>query len=350
MKTKQLNTELKPQFILNKNKVFENYNLLKTVCDEISYSWKTNIDVSKILNENETCFMSIHSVPELEQVKNKNKVWYFGFAWNNDALDTVIGKYGVKNFVVDNTDDLNVLLRYIEKKKVKVNVLLRMKLKENTIFTGKHFVFGMHVEKIKELIPQIEQHKFIDKIGVHFHRKTQNISEWSLKSEVCDALGDDILDIIDFINIGGGLPGEYKNSHIGALKGIFDKILQLKEYANSKGVKIIVEPGRFIASSAVKLKTQIIAIHSNTIFLNCSIFNGMLDTVVANVKLLVENELEKGTRYLLKGCTPDSCDILRYSVYLDNPKVGDTIVFLNCGAYNFTTDFCALKQIDVVLE
>jgi len=73
----------------------------------------------------------------------------------------------------------------------------------------------------------------------------------------------------------------------------------------------------------------------------------MLDTIVANVKLHVEGELEKGDRYLLKGCTPDSCDILRYNVYLDKPKMGDKITFLNCGAYTYTTDFCALDKIKI---
>ena len=73
----------------------------------------------------------------------------------------------------------------------------------------------------------------------------------------------------------------------------------------------------------------------------------MLDTIVANVKLHVEGELEKGERFLLKGCTPDSCDILRYNVYLDSPKVGQKIVFLNCGAYTYTTDFCTLPKIKI---
>ncbi|MBL7169437.1 MAG: decarboxylase, partial [Candidatus Aenigmarchaeota archaeon] len=40
-------------------------------------------------------------------------------------------------------------------------------------------------------------------------------------------------------------------------------------------------------------------------------------------------------------------DIFRYRVKLKNPKVGDKIVFLNAGGYNFTTDFCNLPKLDV---
>jgi len=38
-------------------------------------------------------------------------------------------------------------------------------------------------------------------------------------------------------------------------------------------------------------------------------------------------------------------DIFRYKVYLNSPKVGDKIRFLNAGAYNFSSDFCNLKKL-----
>ena len=39
-------------------------------------------------------------------------------------------------------------------------------------------------------------------------------------------------------------------------------------------------------------------------------------------------------------------DLFRYRAYLKNLKVGDKLVFLNVGAYNFTTDFCDLEKIE----
>jgi ornithine decarboxylase len=42
-------------------------------------------------------------------------------------------------------------------------------------------------------------------------------------------------------------------------------------------------------------------------------------------------------------------DIFRYRTYLDNPKVGDKIVFLNAGAYTYSTDFCNLKKLETVI-
>jgi ornithine decarboxylase len=335
-----------PKFILSKKKVFDSVNKLKEIVDEVSYSWKTNIEVGKILNESETCYQSVHSINELEQVANKNKIWYFGFAWDKDYLKILIQTYNQRNFVLDNEEDLNVLLEYIKKTNIKVNILLRMKLRENSLQTGKHYIFGMRVEKVKELLKKLKIDKNVEKIGVHFHRKTQNVSEWSLKEDVADILGEEYLKIIDIMNLGGGLPGRYKNTNDTAEEAIFTKISYLVEYLRSFKIKTFIEPGRFVASGALKLETQIIKVLDNTIFLNCSIFNGSLDTVVANVKLLIDGEKESGTKYTLKGCTPDSTDILRYSVYLENPKVGDIIIFLNCGAYTYQTNFCALDYIE----
>lgn len=340
-----------PKFVLSKNKVKSQIDKLKNHFDEISYSWKTNPQVGRIIVENhKEVFHSIHSLNELKQYLNSKgevyNVWFFGLAWNNDSLDELT-KLGVKNFVVDNTNDLDVLLDYIDDKKIKINLLLRMKLRENTIFTGKHYVFGMRVREIKEHIPKLKENQNIEKLGLHFHRKTQNVSEWSLKQEVAQSLGEEILKKIDYMNLGGGLPGNYENIHDRAIESIFLKTDELRNYVKEFNIKLIIEPGRFIAAAAIKLESYIIAVHEDACFVNVSVFNGMLDTIVANIKLkiLEENENRIGNKYTIKGCTPDSSDILRYSVYLDNPKVGNKITFLNCGAYTYTTDFCALDKI-----
>ena len=52
-----------------------------------------------------------------------------------------------------------------------------------------------------------------------------------------------------------------------------------------------------------------------------------------------------GKFYLIKGNSPTRDDIFRYKVKLKNPKVGDKIVFLNAGAYNYTTDFFGYNKL-----
>ena len=149
---------------------------------------------------------------------------------------------------------------------------------------------------------------------------------------------------IDIINLGGGLPIKYKNVNIDVHPYIFKKI---KEAIDWFGKEVYIEPGRFICGPAVKLETEIIQVYDNNIVVNCSIYNCALDTVLTNTKLLVEGEGE-GEWYLIKGNSPTRDDIFRYRVRLKNPKVGDKLVFLNAGAYNYSTDFCGFKKLETV--
>jgi len=336
------------RFILSKSRVIGQYNKIKQISDIVSYSVKTNPIVAEILEESTDSFFTVHFISSLEHVQDKKKILFFAQAWKNKELDILFEKR-VDSFVVDNENDLNILLDYIKKNNKKINLLLRMRLKENTIRTGKHYVYGMYSQQVNKLIPELRKNKNINKLGIHFHRKTQNISEWSLKYELSESIPEEIIKQIDIVNIGGGMPISYKNYTGNLSQQIFNKIKELKEWLHKYNIKMIVEPGRFIAGPGIKLETEIVNVYNNNIVINCSVFNSAMDTFVADIRLLVDGELKNGTPYVIKGCTPDSMDIFRYRAYLDNPKVGDKIVFLNAGAYTYSTDFCNLKKLETVI-
>lgn len=339
----------KPRFILSKSKLLEQYNFLKNLVDSVSYSLKTNPIVGRVLEENTDSWFTVHFMSYLNNVKDKSRVWFVGQSWNEQDLDALFEK-DIISFIVDNENDLKTLLDYISNKDYKINLLLRMRMKEHTVKTEKHFVFGMFSRQINELIPKLRANNKIDKLGIHFHRKTQNISEWSLKEELSEVLIESTLRSIDVVNIGGGLPVEYKNYKTDSIDYIFDKIKELREWLNQEyNVKVIIEPGRFLAASCMKLEATIIAIYDNNIIINCSVYNSAMDTFVAHIRLLVENELENGAAFTIKGLTPDSMDVFRYRVYLDNPKIGDKIVFLNAGAYTYSTDFFNLERPETII-
>lgn len=334
------------KFILSKSKLMDQYNLIKSEADKISYSFKSNYDVGKVLEENSDCDFSIHAISKLDLIEDKKRVWFFAQAWDEEELETLFSK-NVRKFVVDNEEDLNKLTSFVKDKDVKIDLLLRMKLKENTIHTGKHFVFGMYSTQINNLIPELRENNKINKLGIHFHRKTQNISEWSLKYELEQSIN--VWDQIDIVNIGGGFPSKYKNYRKEVINYIFEKVRELKKFLNEKDIEMIIEPGRLIAAPCVELHTEIKSIYNRNIVINCSLYNSSMDTFIAHTRLLVKNELQEnqGTPFTIKGCTPCSMDIFRYRVFLDNPKVGDKIIFLNAGAYNFSTDFSGLEKIPV---
>ncbi len=334
---------MKPKFILSKSKVIEQYNKVRELCDSVSYSSKTNPVITSILEDKTDSMFSIHMINELKNVKDKSRVIFLAQAWNEKLISDLI-KQGIRFFVVDNESDLDILIKFLDKTNVKINLMLRVKLKENTLRTERYFVFGMNSEVINKRLGELRKNNNIEQLGIHFHRKSQNMSEWDYKYEISNMLD---LEIIDIVNMGGGLPAEYANTNVDVINSIFNKIKEFKEWLGK--IKLIIEPGRFIAAPACKLETNIIGIHENNIIVDASVYNSDMDALIVPVKLLIENELKKGKPYVIKGITPCSMDLFRYKVYLENPKVGDKLIFLNAGAYNFNTEFCDLDKIETVI-
>lgn len=336
-------------FKFSKSKINEKYKELKELCDIPSYSVKTNPDIVPVLEEETSSMFSIHTQESLERIDNKDRVLFFLQGVKKGEVEELV-KRGVKKFVVDNESDLEIFLNDVKIIDSEVELLLRMKLKENTVNTGKYFVYGFNTRQVRELIPKLKDNQKINKLGIHFHRKTQNIGEWNILKELKDSYTQEIFDKIDTLNIGGGLPIKYKNYNYSkkVIESIKDKILELKDFINDYNIDLMIEPGRFICGPSGKLVTNIISIQKDTIIIDASVYNCAMDTFVADIKLFVENEKEKGEEYTIKGCTPDSMDIFRYKVYLqEEPKVGDQIIFTNAGAYTYSSNFCDLKKLPV---
>lgn len=335
------------KFVLSKNKVLEQYNKVKEVADVVSYSSKTNQDVTKILDMETDCMFSVHLVNELKHVKDMSRVIFLAQAWDSEMIKKLVG-IGIGYFVVDNEADLDELVGFLDKNDVKVNLLLRIKLKEHTIRTEKYFVFGMGSDVVNKRLKELRGNPNVEKLGIHFHRKTQNMSEWNLQYEISNVISEDVLKMIDVVNIGGGVPSVYANTNEDVIRTVFDKIIEFRKWLSGMNVGMIIEPGRFIAASSVRLVTSIMAVDSHNITVNASVYNTDMDALIVPVKLLIEGELEKGKggAFVIKGMTPCSMDLFRYRVYLDNPQVGDSVVFLNAGAYNFSSDFCDLEKLE----
>lgn|GEM_PF-214742 len=351
-----------PYFEISKKKALAQYNKLLEFADLISYSSKTNQDITGILEEETNCFFSMHFKNELKHLKNKSRALFIAQGWNKDFIQELLNQ-GITHFIVDNESDLDIFIDFLKNNDVKekLTLFLRMNLKENTIRTEKYYVFGMKSEVINSRLKELDELRKgklkdkLEKLGIHFHRKTQNLSEWNLVYELSQIIDEENWQIIDFVNIGGGLPSTYANTNEKVFDSIYKKICDLKEFLNKQDIKLIAEPGRFIAAPAGRLVSSIIGIHDDTIIVDASVYNGDLDAIVVPVKLLIKDELRKETSlvedfkgakpYKVKGVTPCSMDIFRYKAFFKDPKVGDKLVFLNAGAYNFASDFCDLEKM-----
>lgn len=336
------------RFVLSKSKLIRQYNRIASVVDKVSYSYKTNPLVGSLLEKETDCDFAVHFANTLPLIKDKKRVWFLALALSPASLHKVMSA-GVRSFIIENGADLKTLLNYVDRHDKKINLMLRLRMKEHTIKTEMHYVYGMYSSLVNELIPKLRGNKHIGVLGVHFHRKTENIGEWEITDELSELLPKETMERIDVLNIGGGMPVEYKNYSAETLPHIFKRIKEARRWANGYGAKLMAEPGRFIAAPSIELRCSVIGIAESTAFVNCSVYNSAMDTIVDNVKLPVKGETERGKSYLIKGFTPDSRDIFRYKVRMRNVKIGDTITFLNAGAYTYSTDFCNLRKLKTVI-
>jgi len=348
------------KFVLYKHKISEQYNKLKEISDIVSYSYKTNPMVGDFLIKmhkedvnKSILWLSINSKYTMFKKNFDAPILFFMQGESKEEIKELLKK--TDKFAVDNENDLNNLLEVAEEERKKITLFLRVKIREHTVNTGKYFVYGFKAERAKELLDELSG-KNVD-LAIHFHRKTQNVGEWYLKEDF-EELFEGYLDKIKYVNIGGGVPWYYVNSKPN-LEIIFNKIKEFKEWLNEKNIKLIIEPGRFIAAPAVDIESKVINVYDNNIVLDCSLFNAYIDTYLVHVRLPVEGEVEEKTakelvkkgkevyKYLIKGCTPDSLDIFRYKVFLPfKVKIGDKIILKNAGAYNFHCDFNDLPKLE----
>ena len=339
---------MQPKFILSKSTLLTQVKKLTNLGLDISYSYKTNRIVGNLLQEiTPEVNFSLHAPEEIEMIKDKSKIHFFTQAELKKDIKEIL-EAGVKSFVIDNEVDFRRLLEIVEKTQTKIDISLRMKFQEHRVGTGKYFVYGMPANKVNQLIKEISNHKFVDKLGIHLHRKSQNTSEWEIVEELEDSIDKENLRRLDFLNLGGGLPSIYRSSSIDVYDYVFEKLKKAREWLGQQDIKTVIEPGRFLAAPCITLETEIIQKYENNMVINTTIYNCAVDNVLTGTKMLVKGELQEGGKeFLIKGNSPTRDDIFRYKVRLkENTKVGDKIIFLNAGAYNYTTDFFGYKKLE----
>ena len=122
------------KFVLSKKIALEQYNKVKQIADIISYSSKTNQDITKVLEKETDCLFSVHRFNELKHIEDKSRVIFLAQAWDQEFIKKLID-LKITHFVVDNSSDLEELEKFLQNNEVKINLFLRIKLKEDSCLT-----------------------------------------------------------------------------------------------------------------------------------------------------------------------------------------------------------------------
>ncbi len=173
---------------------------------------------------------------------------------------------GILMFNVESLPELARINRISGKlgKKSKVALRFNPDVKPGThayITTGKgETKFGMDEGLIKRIILEREKYCYLDIVGIHVHIGSQIArSEPFIKTfNKANKLISELMKLgaaLEYLNIGGGLGIVYDKERPQTAKEFAKKVLPLLK---SLGLKIILEPGRFIVGNAGILVAKVI--------------------------------------------------------------------------------------------
>jgi len=150
-----------------------------------------------------------------------------------------------------------------------------------------------------------------------------------------------------FVNLGGGLPGHYREP-IASLRRYADAINEaVSRSFGDTPPTLLIEPGRYIVADAGILRTEVVLVSRRGldarrwVYIDCGRFGGLAETLDEAIRYQIRtrHHSEPGGPVALAGPTCDSADILYDKTDYRLPlalTAGDHLDILAAGAYTST--------------
>ena len=273
-----------------------------------------------------------------------------------DEFDYAVGK-GLEILVVDNAEEVKKLARYPDRR-LKLLVRFRIRVNINAV-VNLQYKFGCTAEEVMPLARLIEQtgHEFY---GLCFHIGSQCIySENYVKAiEAAHRLISE-LDLVGFntrlLDIGGGFPVEYVQP-LPSIEEFCRPIARALDKHIRPGIKVISEPGRFIAASPVTLVCSVVGKSYRDgkvwYYLDDGLYSTFSGIVYDHCQYpVITNREGEAKLSVLAGPTCDSFDVMYDGLMIPEHEVGDRIMFMATGAYCAVSgsSFNALRRPEYII-
>ncbi|HTL70875.1 MAG TPA: diaminopimelate decarboxylase [Candidatus Eisenbacteria bacterium] len=262
---------------------------------------------------------------------------------------------GILMFNVETIQELDVINSVATKlKKIqKVAIRLNPDVAPDThhyISTGvKHSKFGIDMVTAYRLYTDSMRYPSLRFAGVHIHIGSQITESAPFVKAIKKAL--DFIDRvraagnpIQYLNIGGGLGIVYSKEKPQTAKEFAAAVLPLfKKHDLGRGLKIILEPGRFISGNSGILVTKVIY-EKVTPAKSFVIVDGGMNDLIRPSLYGAHHEIlpvvkRPGRRAIahadVVGPVCESGDFLAKDRKLEAAGVGDLLAVMSCGAYGF---------------
>ncbi len=262
-----------------------------------------------------------------------------------DEFDQAVN-LGVETFVVDNPEEIKKLARYPHKK---LKILIRYRINTNTrAVIDLQYKFGCTLEEVLPLARLIQEagHEYyglcchIGSQCVHSDNYVRAISAARTLIHELGLAGFDTR----LYDIGGGFPVEYVDP-VPPIEYFCRPINEALDSMIRPGIKIVCEPGRFVAASPVTLVCSVIgkSLRDGKMwyYLDDGLYSTFSGIVYDQCQYpVVTNKTGEDRLSVLAGPTCDSFDVMYDGLMVPEHEIGDMFVFPLTGAY------CAVSGSD----
>jgi ornithine decarboxylase len=305
------------------------------------YAVKAN-DTEEVLRilAAETIGFEVASVAELERVVRLGVPPWRIITSNPVKTDEFIGvahQFGLDQFVVDCPDEVDKLARLLPGARVVVRISVSNAHSQWPL-SGK---FGVDPTEVVPLL-QYAAERGLTPAGTTFHVGSQCVhaAAWSDALAECADVWDTAREAgleLEVLNLGGGYPSEYREV-VPSVPEIEAVIAAGVAARYPAGVKVQIEPGRFVVGDAGVFVTTCVATArrdgADWLFLDLGVFNGLMESV-AGIKYRYSVPGGGGPvkAWTIAGPTCDGFDVVDRGVELPEPAVGQQVLVHTAGAY-----------------
>jgi diaminopimelate decarboxylase len=277
------------------------------------------------------------------------KIVYAGVGKRRDEIEDAT-RAGILLFNVESEEELEEIQRASALLKKKVNAALRINpdVAPDThayVATGKgETKFGLDFETVYGIFASRKKYPNINIRGIHMHIGSQILDAAPFEKATKKVLSfiKNRRIPVDYLNIGGGLGIIYSMEHPQTARSFAKSVLPLLKRS---GLKIILEPGRFISGNSGILVTKVLYNKTTPRKKFVIVDSGMSDLIRPSLyeahHSIVPVRADRDARSHpekvdVVGPICESGDFLAKDRPLAPVKKGDLLAVMGAGAYGFT--------------
>lgn len=340
-----------PYYIFNEKK-FKELILKYKHFGEMFFPIKANDDpviVKRIIGAN--CAFEVDSIEHIKlliegyNVQPDKIIYSFPLKKSYDIVTA--SELGVTKFVVDCIEEYNNIRTHAK------NPVYLLRINANSVVGGLNPMqdkWGFSIDDLKDAYHKITANNDAV-LGISFYLSSEINSQENFV-KIFDAIESLNIHNIEVVDIGGGVPVEM-------LEKLDEKLKLFKQRIGFK--RLIIEPGRPLLDPCIDLAVSVIARRvandgKNILFIDAGIYYGLLDVIIKKKRfdifdIIEECENKNKAPFYVCGFSSDVSDLIGEYMLNADIKVGDKLIFKNCGAYSavMATRFYANNKAPMIV-